>query len=256
MSKYCWENGTIVIPRAAWPGFKKNLREAWNLALDKDFETMTTVYDKLKAAYKGKRNVDWNAALYAELYKVHSSQPQQYRSMGPSGDVYKFKVLEQYLVEGFLLTPRPKPVAGTSAGTMATVPFVQKLVLPKKSALPYANSKTTGFQVGECSISLSSETAMSVTWDVPENNHAVDGARDTHIASVFFSLLSKVQWTRNSGGTISGNDEYNTESRGSGEGSNYSTGTFGPIGASDKEMSYRRNGFSAKDAKQLVGQRR
>lgn len=259
MSRNCWENGTIVIPRASWPGFKKNLRAAWNTALDQDLMVINTLHEKLKESYKGKRNVDWTAAVNAEIYKEHPYDANRpYRVTGPTGDVYKFKVMDKWDVARLLVTEPPKPAQGTnpavtSLNAPASEPFKPKLVLPKKSVLPVANGKTLRFYMSEASITLSDEKSMSVEWNVSENNHAVENARATHIAGVFFKLLDKIQWTRNTGGTIAGNDEYASESRESGGGANYTTGTYGPSGTKNKEMDFRMRGFSAKVAKQLAG---
>lgn len=68
----------------------------------------------------------------------------------------------------------------------------------------------------------------SITWRVEENNRAVERARDTAVARALFHGLSSVVWTRGTGGEIAGNDEYNRDSRESGAGANYITGSYGP----------------------------
>jgi hypothetical protein len=44
----------------------------------------------------------------------------------------------------------------------------------------------------------------------------------------FFSRLRRINWTRGSGGTIVGNDEYNSDSYDAGGGANYTKDRFGP----------------------------
>ena len=65
-----------------------------------------------------------------------------------------------------------------------------------------------------------------IYWNVDENNHARDHAHDHPVAKALFRLLKTVKWTRGTGGTLVGNDEYNRESDCEGGGGNYVTMTF------------------------------
>lgn len=70
--------------------------------------------------------------------------------------------------------------------------------------------------------------ANTVVWDVPENNHAVDHAHDHPLAVAFFGYLDRhVPWTARSGGSIVGNNEYNREGQGAGDGGNFTTRRYG-----------------------------
>lgn len=55
----------------------------------------------------------------------------------------------------------------------------------------------------------------TVTWTVPEDNHACERARSHWFAKVLFEALGKTTWTPSSGGKIVGNNDYNrySESR-------------------------------------------
>jgi len=48
------------------------------------------------------------------------------------------------------------------------------------------------------------------------------------MGNAFFRALGQVVWTRGTGGEIVGNDEYNRESKASGDGGNFTKQTFGP----------------------------
>jgi len=71
------------------------------------------------------------------------------------------------------------------------------------------------------------KSTRKITWSVNENNHAVDHAHDTDEANKFFQILNTVVWTRKTGGTIVGNDEYNCDSDDDRGGANYVTMKFG-----------------------------
>lgn len=68
----------------------------------------------------------------------------------------------------------------------------------------------------------------TVFWDVGENNHAQERAREEPNARVLFKALGKIKWGRGSGGDIIGNDEYNRDDCTAGGGGNYVVESFGP----------------------------
>ena len=101
----------------------------------------------------------------------------------------------------------------------------------KKDALEFPTARTTHFRAGyEAWIDFNRER-HSVSWGTSDNNHAVERARDTAAAAAFFRALDTVKWTRGTGGVLTGNDEYNQDSREDGRGANYTTVGYGPIGA-------------------------
>lgn len=81
---------------------------------------------------------------------------------------------------------------------------------------------------GDASIILDDET-RTVIWDVPENNHARENARKDPLARALFRALGAIKWTRDSGGVIAGNDEYNRDDLSAGAGGNYEVAYYGPV---------------------------
>lgn len=73
-----------------------------------------------------------------------------------------------------------------------------------------ATNKANSFDVGyEAGVTFSGRT---VEWYVSENNHAVEHARSNPVAHAFFAALSRVKWTRGTGGVIEYDDEYHRDS--------------------------------------------
>jgi hypothetical protein len=104
--------------------------------------------------------------------------------------------------------------------TKGGVKKVLKALLP-----PKATTRTTQFLAGyDGQVTFQGNLAI---WSVSENNRAVEDARESPVGRAFFGALRRVEWTRGSGGTLWGNDEYNQEGYGEG-GGNYVTAEYGP----------------------------
>jgi hypothetical protein len=216
MSCYEWESGTIVIPSKEWAGFKKNLRKAFNDIQTEAFESAKRIYEALMAKAKGKRNIKretWDK-WWEELATRSSGFGSRFRSDIPHRTAI-YDVLGMDNLTGF-------------GGRDKTVTRPKR---PMKKDFPLVNGKTTYFNVGhEASIHLSNDKQRSVTWDVPENNHAREHAREEALAGKFFALLNRITWTRGSGGKIIGNDEYTRDAghEYEGGGGSYLVEEFGP----------------------------
>ena len=102
----------------------------------------------------------------------------------------------------------------------------------QKTDADWPTNRTTTFSsfVGSATIVFDRQT-HTVEWQTDHNNHAVDSARSSLLARVFFARLDKVRWTRGTGGVLVGNDEYNQGSSALGYGANYATEGWGYVGA-------------------------
>jgi hypothetical protein len=191
-----WERGTITIPSKEWAGFRKGIIMAWNQHRLQILEKSRKAHDQVKAAIKGKRGSKRVEAL-------------QEATRGLDYDIRIMIVNEHYDRE------KKKYV-------VALAPYPKK-----KDAGTLPLSKDADIHLGDASIYLRNDT-RSVIWSVGENNHARDHAHEHWLAKELFHRLGSIKWTRGSGGTIVGNDEYNRDCDSEGGGANYVTFRFGP----------------------------
>lgn len=226
MSRRENEEGTLKIPTAAWSGLKKSLQECLQRMVERDFEQAMQLHTAVAELKKGKRNFDLKAELVKEADR-HKQVPGRYGM--ESELVYPFITVGSYQLARWLISEDGK-----------------SLLKPKKKDFPFPNSKTLSFDQGPLSIRLDQE-AKTLTWSVDEGNHNVEEAHGSELGKQCLRLLKHVTWTRGSGGTFVGNDEYNEEGgRGQeGGGGNYVTERFGPLGEPEPfRMPRRRAGKS------------
>ncbi len=190
MSCYEWESGTIVIPKAQYSKFFKDFLKGYNELREKELLTMKRFQKEILAAGKGKRNFNFRNAADDMLYRGNND--------------YTYDMLWKLFKDD-----------------------VKKPKTPTRKMVNFANTKTRRFDVSdsEAGIYFDKERHM-VGWDVPENNHACDSAHQSPDGKLFFRLLNRIEWKRNSGGEIVGNDEYNRDDCFAG-GATYIKMTFG-----------------------------
>ena len=198
MSCYGWEKGTITLPADAVPAVKKACREA-----------AVAHREKVKTACR-----DWwatnktsSAKKYAE--RIDGGISRQLDEQ-VAEDVHQ--ILEN-ICSRYDRTGKAKPRQVQEADL--------DVVLGTKP-----NARTTRFTVaGEGHIAFD---GRKVHYWSGDNNHQVDNARKDPVGRAFFAALGRVQWTRGTGGTLTGNDEYNTEGHDEGSGANYQTASYPP----------------------------
>lgn len=223
MSKDNWESGTIVIPRASWARFKSTLVTKHNEQVDRELALIKSLFAVVKTQSKGKRNCDLRglvrneAAIRTSGYGGYSHPKYPFKLLGFDDTV---DLLVADLVKYECSPVRDKPAK-------------QSWVSPKASIIPKVKSNAILFTADLGTIKLDQKN-HSVTWRVSQNNHAVESSRDSFMGDVLFSALSSITWTRNTGGEIVGNDEYNTDGEDDGQGANYVTQRFGPLGNDER----------------------
>lgn len=205
MSKYEWERGKIVLPSAEYAKVKKAVEEAAN------------------------RNAQ---RLYDEAQKFWKLLPAKARADNETYHTWRRAYVYGENKPGMCLYDKAIPSFPELAGDEAFVDDVDRLLhevagrRALKTDCAFVTNRTLRFDCGEPSITFG-PNGRTVVWNVPENNHACDTARDHPVARALFAALRRVQWTRGSGGEIVGNDEYNRDSDYAGGGGNYVVETFG-----------------------------
>jgi hypothetical protein len=214
MSKYEWERGTIKIPAKAWASFRTEVIKAWNEQAIRRLERATKLHARAKEVVKGKRGAKRQEAL-RQLQDQHlRSHPEDDATIG--------------MVMSF------RWENGKSLLELKNAP-------KKKDAQILPTTKDCTLSLGDATVTLRNE-ARTVTWDVPENNHARDHARRHPVAKALFRLLDRIDWTRGSGGKIVGNDEYNRDSEYEGGGGSYVTVEYSP--EAQKRRASARSSYS------------
>ena len=222
MSKYGWERGTIIIPAGQWAKFRTDLIKAWN---DKQSEMLALAQRAHKAAItaaKGKRGENREKAIGDAIAREcggtlsYGNFEPNSRSSYWGGTTYDETASEKWQVVADLLGIHRWDVSEPD------------LHAPKKKDLKvYPTSKSCCIRFSDACVTFNNDD-KTVTWDVGENNHAVENARGHWFADKLFTALNKIEWKRGSGGQIVGNDEYNRDNRDSGGGGNYVTATYAP----------------------------
>ncbi len=221
MSCYNWERGTIIIPKDQWPNFRTKLITAWNESQTALFTQAVEAHNLASEKAKGKRGTNRQNEI---LSAIASYCKGTYNSSGWYGgnDPELFHSIRELILS-----------------LESNKSYI--LVSPKKSSLKiYPTSKSATIDLPDATITLDNDS-HSITWNVEENNRAVEHARSHPIAKKLFSLLNLVEWKRGSGGKIIGNDEYNRDSEYEGGGANYVTDNYGPSVKTSEGKSSKKN---------------
>jgi len=218
MSKHGWERGEIKMSVKEFGTLRRSMVEFHNTLQARTYNKAVEVHAALKSASKGKRNFDFESAFDLAMLGMSETTLQN---------------AQQFYNQTVLRHGEPFEKDGYSEIKAVLFPYEDgkrsaKPKSPKKKQFAYLPLNTaTAIPVGdEAGISFDKKTRV-VTWSVSENNHSVDRAHNHPTGKEFFKLLSRVVWTRSTGGQIVGNDEYNREARGEGGASNYVTSRYG-----------------------------
>lgn len=223
MSRNEWGSGTLTLPTAAVSGVRKALVDASNKHHD-------AVLAECLRLWNGPIAKTSSTKLYHERLRVAQMNSRLPESVVDAAGYTMERIVSTYGGgNGNSRTPRATDV---------------DLVASR------ANSRTTKFSGGEWSIAIDGAKLHYRTGD---NKHAVDHARSHPVVAAMLGALSRVAWTRATGGVFIGNDEYNRESSYAGGGGNYVTEAFGPLGEGERAS---QRGITLERYRKLMGGRR
>lgn len=187
MSCYEWESGAIKIPTKVFAKFRRSFIDGYNEIQQRKLDKLKSWRETALRDGKGRRNYSFRDRMLCMA----------------SG--YE----EEQLVD-LLFDENHKPK------------------MPTKKMFDFVNGKDNYFNVDDSCASVNfNQRDKTVSWSVYENNHACESAHATPEAKLLFRLLSRVDFTRGSGGVIVGNNEYNTDNISEGGGGNYAVMRFG-----------------------------
>lgn len=222
MSHYDSEHGSIKLPAGAMKAVRAAVVEAHNAVQERLLTVADEVLTKILAANKGKRGVNWRSVIEEVCARSWNYDREGFAPCD---------------VARLLMPTRRRPLPTTGYAPKWEDVKATRPTKPKRKDLDILGARVEHVTLDEASIHFGKD-GRTVTWDVGENNHACETAHEHPVARAFFGALNRVSWTRGSGGTIVGNDEYNRDADYEGGGGNYVTSRFGPLG---KEESGRRS---------------
>lgn len=225
MSRYGWEEGTLILPTKAVKPVFDHLCQKQNLLMDVAYEHLMAAYETILAEKKTGVKPD-GSGLRGRILTGIENHYRKTRSLFSLDDLY------HATEEAVHAMAYAQNEAG--AGIERKIP-----TKPQKKYLVKASTSTTTFCKEEASATFDRKR-HTLTWVINENNHAVDRAWASWLGLALRQALQKVQWTRATGGIFVGNDEYNRDERENGGGANYVTARFGPLGEQSSAHRGRR----------------
>ena len=215
MSRNDYESGRIVLPSAAFAAVRKATQDALMQRRQKTLEVMERAYKEAPPA--ARRSI--------AAFEAHLDSSTTVRGY------YHNTVVDRYEFPDF-------GDRWTMLGAMRGADG--RVKTPRQSHLgPAPTNRTLEFHSGGGRLTFD-PAAKTVEWDVDEGNHAVERARKGIVFQGFLRALDQVKWTRNTGGHFHGNDEYNLDAaERAGDGADYVTTAFGPIGAIENPHHFR-----------------
>lgn len=205
MSRWEEERGEIKLPSAEFAAVRQAVQAAVAKDREKTLKMMERAYSE--APKEALRNIHvFEEHLYSTVGSGWTARP---RYDFPDEDL-RWRLSQKMVGEG------------------------GRLKKPRAAFLgPAPTNRTLSFDARD-GVLIFDPKKKTVLWAVDSNNHAVDHARNTTVFGAFMEALTKVKWTRGTGGVFAGNDEYHSEAREVGSGGAYCTGAFGPIGAEEE----------------------
>lgn len=202
MSRNEWEAGVIKLPSAEFAKFRQGIQDADKAHKERVFNHTQALWKSLsrkeqtdpKALTNAAFNYAWGPRSNIEDQAVASDVQDRVTRCLNAGD------------------RKPRRVQAAD--------------------MDYPTNRTLDFDGSDGRVTFDRDQ-RTVTWEVSENNHACERARNSVVGKAFFDQMEKVRWTHGTGGVIIGNDEYSQDEGhySSGAGGSYDKNGFGYLGA-------------------------
>jgi hypothetical protein len=211
MSRNDWEGGTLILPSASLAALKKTLRDTANAY-------HTAILTECLRLWNGPLTRTTSAKLYEERLGLALRNWRGNAMVGEAVSMIMYDII------GGEQSNRRKGVAPLRP--RATKPADVERWAPRATvrSVTFGEGSEWGIQIEDSKLHYHSG----------EGKRQVEEARAHPVVAAMFRALSKVVWTRGSGGVLVGNDENNRESDSAGGGGNYITAAFGPRGEAER----------------------
>lgn len=242
MSRSEWETGEVLLPSAAVKQVRDKVWGVHNKIHDRAMELCQEFWREHST--RSVKTYEAEVKTFRERSNQISTQAS--RSWQGATDESVHEMAARQLAEELLERVSRSAPDGSWLGQGKVRPR-RVTVRDLEQMEPKATTRTKSVCPGECSISFEGRT---LHWHVSENNHAVERAYEHPVAQALMAALDKVQWTRGTGGSFWGSDEYADDAARHNPGMNpVSTGaTFGPVGLEREAASM---GMTAAELKKL-----
>lgn len=201
MSRNEWEAGKVFIPNHSWSKIKKALQNAHNHERESVLYKANKLQEEVVLKFKGQKNI--------EVYDIENY-------------LWNTTKEENSTVIQLVL----KSLKGTGYQMRKITNKMLDEVFPKATnrTIHYGDFGVSS----ECDVNIDNDKKC-IYWNVGENNHAVDDARDSWLGRTLFRELKNIDYGKSKkfGGHFVGNNEIN---RDDGDGTNYITAHFGKKG--------------------------
>lgn len=209
MSNYEWARGEITLPAAAVTSVKKAVRDAHNKRAEKVYE----LCKKFWANHATQSRDAYEKRVRTFVDQIHDSSAFRidYAARGLTDDIYS--ALNRLAGDAQREERNPR---GDTWDDLDRFGFGRK------------TNRATEFQTVEGGSIIFGDRVVHV--DCPENNHAVDYWQEDPVVKALLAALSRVDWTRNSGGVVWYGSEYMGGPDNPGMPASSAWRTFGPNG--------------------------
>jgi len=168
-----WEKGAFKLSCSEYARVKKVFRNDYNNIIANLTAVSGNVYQKTIEAGKGKRNFDWRGAARKSI------------PLNNLANHFHSIIINTMFPEG--RDGRP--------------------TRPRKKDFPTATSKTASFSAGNAEISFD-DASRTIIWSVESSDRGVRTSWEHPVGIAFKNVLDSITWSRNTGGSIYGGDDY------------------------------------------------